>query len=1003
MRKPIFVKEPRFQLVKTGFFYFKNKKMVLHFLADVLLCRIPYDRIQAHCRGVCLCFAHGGGAFVKGHVVRLGQLFVWGAASVLHFFIFNLKEEMRMKKLTATILALVMMLTLVPVAGAAGVQTDGSGTTSAQYKALWSDGTYTVSEDGKTYTLTADVKGTLTVKSGEDVTLDLNGYTITNDVYTVTVDATSNKNHTIIVNNGGKLTVNDSSSAKTGTVDNVSHQKAALLNEGGTVILNGGTFTRSQEAEDNTKDSSGGNSWYTIANWKGGEMTINKGVTVYNKGHFSSMIINGDQTVNNERSTLTINGGTFSGGINTVKNGEYADLTINGGSLTNTSQYVVMNWDVATINDGEFQTEETASAVLFSAAWNTDTGVENSGVLAVTGGTFTCLSGQALAVTTHTWEGTTRTGKLKVTGGTFSSDPSAYVVAKDSVPYEATQGSDGKWTVDKKTYTATFMNDGTTYATTKAKHGENLVLPTNNPTETGYTFNGWYTDEGCANKLSSSYTVTSDVTLYAGWTTNNYTVTFKSGDDAVETKTVGYKSSVETLPTAAAKEHYTFASWCVADADGKSTGTQFTTATEVTGDMTVVAVYTPNQYRVTFNTVGGSDVTPLSVAYGSAVGTLPATTKDGYTFNGWYDGDGAKWTDATEVTGDVTLYASWTKVSSGSEETKTDTKVEPTEDGGVTITEETTSGDTTSKTETVVDAKGNVTEKTTTETTTTVVGQVTTEEKSVTKTDAEGQTTVVATKTQTTAEAKTVVKTEAAEGEAVAKVEAAVEEVKETEVKDAAVVINAKTSEKVETAALTEVTVTIDASSADALAKAESVIIDTDAGTLALDKDALNTLAAGNEGELVLTIAKTDEKTTTEADKTVTTAKYKLEATIDGEKAFDKADADTNGTITVTVPWTYAPNAGERVTAYYVHGSYRTPMGGDGYKNGYFSWDTNHFSDYEVVVERVYTKSHSTSATTTAATGKATSAKTFDAGVGIYAVSAVLSLTGMAWVGKKKF
>lgn len=74
-------------------------------------------------------------------------------------------------------------------------------------------------------------------------------------------------------------------------------------------------------------------------------MTIKNGVKVTNKGHFSSMICNGGDSASQSASKLKINGGSFSGGINTVKNDELGELTVSGGSFSNASQFV--NYELA--------------------------------------------------------------------------------------------------------------------------------------------------------------------------------------------------------------------------------------------------------------------------------------------------------------------------------------------------------------------------------------------------------------------------------------------------------------------------------------------------------------------------------------------------------------------------------------------------------------------------------------------------------------------------------
>ena len=91
----------------------------------------------------------------------------------------------------------------------------------------------------------------------------------------------------------------------------------------GTAVLNGGTYTRSNE-NGISSTNSGGNSYYVLLNH--GSMTID-GATVEQRGNYSSMIENGwqngNENIGENNSVMTINSGTFSGGLNTVKNDDY--------------------------------------------------------------------------------------------------------------------------------------------------------------------------------------------------------------------------------------------------------------------------------------------------------------------------------------------------------------------------------------------------------------------------------------------------------------------------------------------------------------------------------------------------------------------------------------------------------------------------------------------------------------------------------------------------------
>ena len=181
------------------------------------------------------------------------------------------------------------------------------------------------------------------------------------------------------------------------------------------MTLAGGTYTRSKEDPDNNKDSGGKNSFYTILNDKGGSLTIEDGVMVTNVGHFSSMIRNGGDENATKESTLIIKGGTFSGGINTVKNDEFGNLTISGGSFSNTTQCVVMNWNEASITGGTFElARDVNSTLLFSVSYNE----RANGKMTISGGTFKYTETQGLVQ--DTYNNGEFTGTLAVSGGTFA-------------------------------------------------------------------------------------------------------------------------------------------------------------------------------------------------------------------------------------------------------------------------------------------------------------------------------------------------------------------------------------------------------------------------------------------------------------------------------------------------------------------------------------------------------------------------------------------------------
>lgn len=365
-----------------------------------------------------------------------------------------------MKKILATVLALVMALALCTTSWADGVKPITVEMTGLD------TGSYELTGD---VTLTA---GALTVKSGAIVTLDLGTFTLTNKA----------GEHTIV--NNGTLTITG-----TGTVDNVSHARAALFNnEGATAVLNGGSFTRSQE-NGKTKEDSGNNSFYTIQNL--GTMTINAGVSVTQNGCFSSMVANGyyNGTGKTNTPTMIINGGTFSGGLNTVKNDDCGMMTINGGEFKNFAQACVQNHNKLTITNGNFDGSELKAIAdsTVSVIYNCGCGADNDkGMLSISGGTFsggkegtyvicdvstvseayTDISGGTFTKGSATMIGKNDSAKVAVSGGTFKDaagkavDVSAYLVAGKQ------QNSDGS-VGNKSYYYYPSTSDTTTSTTTK--------------------------------------------------------------------------------------------------------------------------------------------------------------------------------------------------------------------------------------------------------------------------------------------------------------------------------------------------------------------------------------------------------------------------------------------------------------------------------------------------------------------------------------------------------
>ena len=310
------------------------------------------------------------------------------------------------KRVLSAALSLCMLLTLLPTAALASDDTTNPGTspaTTLQEK-------ITAAENGDTVSLSEDETGSITVSAGKDITLDLSGHKLTN-----TAD-----NHTVTIEKGASLTVLDSSEAKAGTIDNVSHGKAAVVNHG-TFVLNSGSLTRSAEASaapasEGADPTSGNNSWYVV--WNTGDMTVNGGKIFFsesNQGFFSSLIDNGWKDPDNNTSkafaTLTITGGTLSGGKITVKNDDYGILDVKGGTITQsyTSYTSIYNWNEATVSGGSIN-----GAVVSAGDGKTGEDAYEHGKLEISGNAT--FSDRIIGAANST---------IEISGGTFKVQPNA--------------------------------------------------------------------------------------------------------------------------------------------------------------------------------------------------------------------------------------------------------------------------------------------------------------------------------------------------------------------------------------------------------------------------------------------------------------------------------------------------------------------------------------------------------------------------------------------------
>ncbi|ANF94768.1 InlB B-repeat-containing protein [Paenibacillus bovis] len=273
-------------------------------------------------------------------------------------------------------------------------------------------------------------------------------------------------------------------------------------------------------------------------------------------------------------------------------------------------------------------------------------------------------------------QGGTLVADQRVNYGTYAVQPSAptrtgysfggwYIDQERETPFDfgavaikADKTLYAKWILNA--YTVSFdSSEGTFVGSQHVEYGRTVAKPAD-PTRTGYHFAGWYTDAARTIPFAfGNAVVTGDVTLYAAWTTNSYTVSFDTyNGSAVPDLSVNYGDKA-VQPAAPSRTGYLFAGWYT----DRSYSTPFDfNHTAITGNLTLYAKWVTEAYTVTFNTYGGTAVPPLFVEYEGTVTEPAQPTRDGYIFDGWYtDGTLSRpfGFGTTPVTRDLTLYAGW--------------------------------------------------------------------------------------------------------------------------------------------------------------------------------------------------------------------------------------------------------------------------------------------------------------------------------------------------------
>jgi hypothetical protein len=172
-----------------------------------------------------------------------------------------------------------------------------------------------------------------------------------------------------------------------------------------------------------------------------------------------------------------------------------------------------------------------------------------------------------------------------------------------------------KWEINQ--YTITFdTNGGSEIAPITQDYGTAITAPAN-PTRKGYTFKGW--DKEIPETMPAE-----NMTVKAQWEINQYAITFDTnGGSEIAPITQDYGTAI-TAPADPTRKGYTFKGW-----------DKEIPKTMPAENITVKAQWEINQYAITFDTNGGSEIAPITQDYGTKITTPADPTRKGYTFRGW--------------------------------------------------------------------------------------------------------------------------------------------------------------------------------------------------------------------------------------------------------------------------------------------------------------------------------------------------------------------------------
>ena len=516
------------------------------------------------------------------------------------------------KRILSILLALCMLFCLVPTTAFAAGETNRKVETEQELVNALADSSADI------ITLKNDIAIGTTLTVLRKVTLDLNGYVlkmtgsgsviildnksgITGDL--TLIDSNPTAEHKFKVN-GVEPWVLDDSGTETvygGIITGGTGSRIFFSNgvEGGGVIIGSGALTMN-----------GGNIVGCIAN-EGGGLFLSDGSFTMNAGS-----IVGCSTPNRLTTGEAFYGGIYAFGPMANRD-TTGVITLTGGLIKNNGRYAINAAYHTTIyaNGGEVY-----GGVYLNQSSKITCLAEDNGITAFKGKTV--IGGTSSVYPSHVDWGLFY-GGLDIYGNTTG-------------------------------VIVTYKDGDSEYAKQVLPSGTLATRPDAPAATPGYTFGGWNKADGTAWDYASDK-VTDNITLYAKWAANTYTITFDTvGGSEIAPITQDY-GTVITAPEAPTREGYTFIGW------DKEIPT-----TMPTENMTVTAQWEINQYTITFDTNGGSEIAPITQDYGTAI-TVPADpTREGYTFMGW-DQEipttmpaenitlKARWKDIEKPTGEIVI------------------------------------------------------------------------------------------------------------------------------------------------------------------------------------------------------------------------------------------------------------------------------------------------------------------------------------------------------------